>query len=135
MESSVYMQESLTNEGTNWTFNSPGATHFGGIWEAAVKSVKHHIRRVVGTHLLTYEELNTLLKQIEACLNSRPLIPLKDDPSGNKFLTPAFLLTQSNNNILLENNYLELKIPLSDRCKLIQQKLQEWWRSWSTEYL
>ena len=138
MESSVYMQElvgSLTNEGTNWTFNSPGAPHFGGIWEAAVKSVKHHIRRVVGTHLLTYEEFNTLLKQIEACLNSRPLIPLKDDPSDNKFLTPAFLLTQSNNNILPENNYLDQNIPLSNRYKLIQQKLQDWWRSWSTEYL
>ena len=34
-----------------------------------------------------------------------------------------------------ENNYLGQKIPLSDRYKIIQQKLQDWWRSWSTEYL
>ena len=68
---------------------------------------------------------------MEACLNSRPLIPLKVDPSDNKFLTPASLLSQSNNNVLPENIYLDL----SDRYKLIQQKLQDWWWSWSTECL
>ena len=63
------------SEGIEWKFNPPSAPHFGGIWEAAVKSVKHHVRRVLGEHRLTYEELATLLAQIEACLNSRPLIP------------------------------------------------------------
>lgn len=63
-----------------WKFNPPSAPNFGGIWEAAVKSTKHHLRRVIGETKLTYEEMATLLSQIEACLNSRPLQALSDDP-------------------------------------------------------
>jgi len=55
----------LANDGTVWSFNPPSAPHFGGKWEAAVKSTKHHIRRVVGEALLTYEEFSSLLTQIE----------------------------------------------------------------------
>ena len=51
------------------------ALHFGGHWEAAVKSMKIHLRRIVSTHKLTFEEFTTILTQIESCLNSRPLVP------------------------------------------------------------
>lgn len=51
----------LVNDGTQWKFNSPATPHFGGKWEADIKSIKYHLRRVVGSHLLTYEELTTLL--------------------------------------------------------------------------
>ena len=128
MESSDYMHRlvgSLASEGTSWTFNAPGAPHFGGIWEAAVKSVKHHVRRVIGCHKLTFEEFYTLLKQIESCLNSRPLIPLTDDPSDNLFLSPSLLLTQAESYILPEPSYLEEKIPLLQRYKQVQQ-VQDW---------
>ena len=60
------LQAKLACEGTNWSFNPPGVPHFGGLWKAAVKSVKHHLRRVVGYHTLTFEEFYTLIKQIEA---------------------------------------------------------------------
>ena len=59
----------LANDGTEWRFNPPAAPHFGGLWEAAVKSVKFHLKRVLGDSLLTFEEMSTLLAQIEACLN------------------------------------------------------------------
>ena len=45
-----------------------------------MRSVKHHLLRVVGEHVLTYEELSTVLIEIEVCLNSRPLWPASDDP-------------------------------------------------------
>ena len=63
----------LANDGTQWLFNPPAAPHFGGKWEAGVNSVKYHLRRVIGDHSLTFEEMTTLLTQIEAVLNSRPL--------------------------------------------------------------
>ncbi|EFN70688.1 hypothetical protein EAG_00141, partial [Camponotus floridanus] len=59
------------------------------LWEAAVKSTKHHLRRVIGESTLTFEEMSTLLAQIEACLNSRPLQALSDDPDDLSALTPG----------------------------------------------
>ncbi|XP_029157331.1 uncharacterized protein LOC114929816 [Nylanderia fulva] len=79
-------------EGIRWHFNPPAAPHFGGLWEAAVKSAKYHLRRVIGETTLTFEELSTLLTQIEACLNSRPLQALSDDPDDVSALTPGHFL-------------------------------------------
>lgn len=65
--------ETLALKGTTWHFIPPHTPHFGGLWEAGVKAVKFHLKRVIGDLMLTYEELSTVLAQIEACLNSRPL--------------------------------------------------------------
>ncbi|KMQ86874.1 hypothetical protein RF55_14027 [Lasius niger] len=89
---STFYQEciaSLANDGTDSTYIPPGAPHFGGIWEAGVKSVKFHLRRVIGEHKLTFEEITTLLAQIEACLNSRPLYALSNSPTDLTALTPG----------------------------------------------
>lgn len=79
----------LANDGTKWIFNPPSAPHFGGKWEAAVKSTKYHLLRMIGDTALTYEELSTVITQIEAVLNSRPLCPLSDDVSDYAALTPG----------------------------------------------
>jgi hypothetical protein len=67
------VQDFLATEGCDWKFIPPHGPHFGGLWEAAVKSMKYHLRRTLGDHISTYEELCTLLAEIEACVNSRPL--------------------------------------------------------------
>ncbi|XP_025264626.1 uncharacterized protein LOC112637998 [Camponotus floridanus] len=84
--------DSLASERIEWRFNPPSAPHFGGIWEAAVKSLKHHLRRVIGDAKLTFEEMSTFLTQVEACLNSRPLQALSDDPEDLAPLTPGHFL-------------------------------------------
>lgn len=68
----------LTDKKITWRFIPQHAPHFGGIWEAAVKSMKTHLKRILGDVKLTYEELSTLLTEIEACLNSRPLCPTNE---------------------------------------------------------
>lgn len=77
----------LSQDRTHWKFNPPAAPHMGGKWEAVVKSLKFHLRRTISETVLTFEELTTLLTQIEATLNSRPLEPLSDDPDDVSALT------------------------------------------------
>ena len=57
--------------------------HFGGLWEAAVKNMKTHLRRVVSTRKLTFEESTTVLTQIESCLTcSRHKMPSHPQAPG-----------------------------------------------------
>ena len=72
-----------------WQFIPEHTPHFGGLWEAVVKSFKSHLRRIVGNVRLNFEELSTVLTQIEACLNSRPLVAL---PPDDEALTPGHFL-------------------------------------------
>lgn len=79
-------------EKMQWHFIPPQAPHFGGLWEAAVKSAKYHLRRVIGETKLTFEEFYTILVQVESCMNSRPLCPMSSDPRDLSPLTPGHFL-------------------------------------------
>ncbi|XP_050340829.1 uncharacterized protein LOC126767333 [Bactrocera neohumeralis] len=107
------------DERCSFIFIPPRAPHFVGLWEAAVKSAKHHVVRVIGNVLLTAEELSTLLAEVEAILNSRPLTPLSQDPSDGEALTPAHLLIGC---------YLRALPPE-------QVPVDPFWRQWSKVYL
>ena len=60
-QSSEYMAKKLAEDGIHWHFNPPAAPHMGGLWEAGVKSVKYHLRRILGNTTLTFEEITTTL--------------------------------------------------------------------------
>ena len=90
--SSKDFQNKLARENIIWTFIPPRAPNFGGLWEAGIKSVKNHIKRIIGESHLSYEEAYTLLVRIEAVLNSRPLTPLSNDPNDLTALTPGHFL-------------------------------------------
>ncbi|KAJ0169304.1 hypothetical protein K1T71_015188 [Dendrolimus kikuchii] len=111
------------------------APAWGGLWESAVKSVKHHLRRILGLSHLTYEELATCLAQIEAILNSRPLVPLSSDPCDLSYLTPShFLIGRSLTSIpqadIEINNINSLQ-----RFQRVQKLKQHFWNRFSKEYV
>ncbi|XP_076294560.1 uncharacterized protein LOC143215865 [Lasioglossum baleicum] len=126
---------SLANLGTQWRFNPPSAPHFGGKWEAAVKSTKFHLRRVIGESQLTFEEYATLLAQIEAALNSRPICPLSDDSSDLSALTPGHFLIGDALNVIPEPNFADTPRSRLSRWQLLRQMLDHFWSRWSKEYL
>jgi len=134
-EESQQLASLLAKDGTQWRFNPPSAPHFGGKWEAGVKSVKHHLDRVIGEALLTYEEMNTLLIQIEAILNSRPLTPCSDDPEDLNVLTPGHFLMGCAPTLIPEPSLTDVRISRLSRWQLIRQMIDGFWTRWSKECL
>lgn len=118
-----------------WTFTTPGAPHQGGIYEAAVKSIKYHLVRIIGDTTLTFEEFATLLSQTEAYVNSRPLSPLNDDPNTLNALTPGHFLIGEALVKLPEENFLEVPVNRLNRWNHIQRMTQHFWQRWYVEYL
>lgn len=129
------MQSAVEHERIEWHFNPPSAPHFGGLWEAGIKSVKTHLKRVIGEQILTYEELNTVLVQIEAVLNSRPLCPLSSDPNDLSVLTPGHFLTLQPLTALPDPDLSHLNLNRLTRWQLLQHLHQTFWKRWCREYL
>lgn len=91
----------LTTLQTEWVFITPSAPHQGGLWEAAVRRMKFHLKRVIGAQLLTSDAYRTILAQIGAILNSRPLCAVSDDIDDLDALTPGHILIGESYLILL----------------------------------
>ncbi|XP_063984105.1 uncharacterized protein LOC135166075 [Diachasmimorpha longicaudata] len=123
----------LASNGTKWIFIPPQSPHMGGKWEAAVKSVKFHLKRLTGNLVLTYEELNTLIIQIEAQLNSRPLCALSDDPDDCRALTPGHFIIGEPINAVPEPSLINHKMEGLTRWKMIARIAQQFWDRWSRE--
>ena len=87
----------FSTQGIKWHFPPSCAPHFAELWESAVRCLKTLLRKTIGAHILTFEELNTVLTQIEQVLNSRPLVPIDSSAEdGSTPLTPGhFLISRS----------------------------------------
>ncbi|GFW62261.1 integrase catalytic domain-containing protein [Trichonephila clavipes] len=134
-ESSEKFEDFLASESIQWHFNPPATPHFAGLWEAGVKSLKSHLKRVVGNNILTHEEFFTLVTQVEAVLNSRPLCSLSEDPNDDLALTPAHFLTGSPLTSLPDPDFKGIPMNRLRRWELIQRMTQTFWSRWTSDYL
>ncbi|XP_058822232.1 uncharacterized protein LOC131683878 [Topomyia yanbarensis] len=123
------------DEGITWHLNPPKAPHFGGLWEAAVKVAKKQLYRQLGSSRLSFEDLSTVLTQIEGSMNSRPLVPLTEDPSDLACLTPAHFLVGSTLHAVPELDIRNLPISRLDHYQKLQRIHQQFWQHWQAEYL
>ncbi|XP_055528038.1 uncharacterized protein LOC129720575 [Wyeomyia smithii] len=122
-------------EGITWHLTPPKAPHFGGLWEAAVKVAKKHLHRQLGSSRVSFENLSTILAQIKALMNSRPLLPMSDDPNDLAALTPAHFLIGSSMLALPDPDHQHIPVNRLDHFQKLQLHVQKFWSHWRTEYL
>ena len=124
---------------SEWEFILSSSPWWGGYWERLVQSSKRCLRKIVGKAKLSYEELLTVLAEVEGVLNSRPLCHIYDD-NVEEVLTPSHLILGRR---LLSPTYetaspdtLEFSSEdLSRRAKYLHSLLEHFWEKWVNDYL
>ncbi|XP_026464750.1 uncharacterized protein LOC113376024 [Ctenocephalides felis] len=125
----------LSIESISWHYIPANSPHFGGLWEAGIKSCKAHLKRVLGNACLTFEEFYTVLTQIEAILNSRPLSPLSSDPNDYNPLTPGHFLIGKPPTSIPDPCVLEIPENRLSCYQRLQRLTQHFWKRWYKEYI
>ncbi|XP_011169784.3 uncharacterized protein LOC105202802 [Solenopsis invicta] len=111
-------------EGIKWHFTPARAPHFGGLWESAVKSFKAYFYKTAADAAMTFEEAFTLISQIEAILNSRPIIAISTDPNDLNYLSPGHFLIGTTLTSYPELNLTDATIGRLSRWQMIEQMRQ-----------
>ncbi|XP_059223930.1 uncharacterized protein LOC131997268 [Stomoxys calcitrans] len=117
----------------SWHFIPPHAPHMGGLWEAAVKSMKSHLRKVASNSKFTFEEFSTLLVRIESVLNSRPLSPMSENPTDLIPLTPGHFLRGTSLMAIPED--CSVNLSLLNRWQSLKALQIQFSKRWKTEYI
>ncbi|XP_031343077.1 uncharacterized protein LOC116170714 [Photinus pyralis] len=103
-------QNFVTGRCIEWRFIVERAAWWGGFWERMVKTVKDALKLSLGKKSLDCDELQTIISEIEATVNMRPLTYLDDQPENLMFLTPAHFLLGSNEcGFHINNNHPDIK--------------------------
>lgn len=128
------INQSLLRKGIDWHFNPPYSSHFGGIWERQIRTVRKVLNGIMKEQTLNDDGLNTLMCEVESIINSRPLTTVSSDSQSCIPLTPNHLLTFRNSSFAIgEFNSRDLY------CKKLWRHVQYladlFWKRWKREYL
>lgn len=95
---------------------------------------KRHLYKSIGNTKFCFEDLYTLLCQIEAVLNSRPITPITEHPD-DILLTPSNFLNTNNLMFPSKDSILDVKENHLNNYQMIRRKLDIFWKRFSSEYL
>ena len=121
-----------------WKFNVPRASFWGGFFEVMVKLVKRCLKKIVANAHLTFEELETILIEIESVVNSRPLTFVNSDFDEEPITPSSLVIGRRLLTLPRIENYLEIddsKTSLTQRQLYLKTLLKHFWSRWSREYL
>ena len=130
-----HVKKYLYDTGTVWVFNTPHSSHMGGVWERLIGVA----RRILDSMLLavsnlTHEVLATLMTEVAAIVNSRPLVPVSYDQEFPEILCPATILTHKTD-IEQQQIQLDVKDLYRSQWKRVQHLADTFWLKWKREFL
>ena len=129
----------VTNHGCEWIWNPPHASHFGGAWEHQIGTIRRVLDAMfaeLGSHQLTHELLVTLMAEVTAVVNARPISALPTDVDEPQPLSPSMLLTMKIRPLgPPPGNFVPPDVYARRRWRRVQYLADQFWIRWRREYL
>ena len=129
------IQQFCLQQGIDWTFNPPTASHMGGSWERMIRSVRKILSNILGKQTLNDESCLTFMAEVESIINSRPLVPISFSDISQEPLTPNHLLLFRGTPNLPPGLFLQNDCYSRKRWAQVQFLANQFWRRWMDEYL
>ena len=126
----------LASKGIKWKYIVERSPWRGGWWERFCRSVKEPLRKILEKALLTHTDMYTVLTEVEAIINARPLTFVGDDIRDKQPITPAHLaLGRSLRSLPAPTDITDEDTGLLRRYLYRQKLVGHFWRRWQDEYL
>lgn len=93
------------------------------------------MKRIIGNALLNYDEMSTVIAEIESILNSRPISLISNDPNDMQALTPGHFLIGQPLNSYSHSNLEDVRINRLNQWQMVERLRQHFWHRWRVEYL
>ena len=135
------------NEGIEWKFIVNLAPWMGGCYERMIGLVKRSLRKSLGKTCFNWDQLSTIICEVQAVVNTRPMIYVGDDINSKDVITPSHFLTmnpkigsatlQSNDQLVDPDVFTNCstKIAILQTWRKGQNRVKEFWNLWRNEYL
>lgn len=124
------IRETLLNRRIEWKFNPAAGAHHGGVWERLIQSLKRILCSVTKEQVMDDEALQTVLCEVEAIMNDRPITTVTNDKNDVEPLTPNHLLLLKTKPVMPPEDIYSRR-----RWRQIQYLADLFWRKWVREYL
>ncbi len=129
-----YLQE----QGCTWSFNAPHSSHMGGAWERMINTARHILDALLlktSLSRLTHEVLTTLMSEVMAIMNARPVLPISSDTDTLEVLSPSMLLTQNASTVPALLGDFDMKDLYKKEWRQVQYLADAFWKAWRRDYL
>ncbi|XP_052255015.1 uncharacterized protein LOC127860777 [Dreissena polymorpha] len=130
--------------GIEWRFIPQRAPWYGGWWERLIGLTKVALKKVLGRAYVTLESLQTIVTEIEAVLNDRPLTYASTDLNDPAPITPSQLLygrrvtTLPHDEVTVDAGSTVAAADHAAFNRMARRRellIQQFYRRWKTEYL
>jgi len=133
------IKEFVKQQGCEWKFNPPHASHFGGVWERQIGTVRRVVDAMLaelGHQQLTHELFTTLMSEVMAIVNARPIAAIPTDVEDPQPLSPQTILTMKTRPLgPPSGEFLPPDLYARRRWRRVQYLANQFWVRWRREYL